>query len=100
MAGSTSLRVKIILRVVATLIGAVIAFYAARLASTSALNRWYVPQLIKESPHDGQVGLGLFMTALYGGCASAVIVLAFGVLWIARTIRHPGIREPNRIREQ
>src|SRR6185312_10833733 len=63
-------------RVVATLVGAAIAFYIGFVASEAAFEYWYVPSAVKESPHDGQIGLSVFVGSAYCACACAIIVLA------------------------
>lgn len=78
---------KISLKVLATLFGAAVAFCVGLFVTGAAYNHWEVPRLVKEAPHDGQIGLAGFVVSLYGACAGAIIVLAFGIRWIVKTTR-------------
>jgi hypothetical protein len=80
---------KIALRVLATLFAAAAAFCVGFYVTGAASQHWDVPRLIKEAPHDGQIGLAGFVVSLYGACASAIVVLAFGIRWIVNTTRGP-----------
>lgn len=80
-------RTKILLRVLGTLLATAIAFCVGFIATGWAYNRWYVPDLVKQYPHDGQIGLAIFVTSLYGACVCAVIVLVLGTVWIVKKSR-------------
>lgn len=78
-------------RLVATLLAAAIAFYIGFVATEAAFDYWYVPGAVKEAPHDGQIGLSVFVGSAYCACACAIIVLAFGTLWTLRAARRSRI---------
>jgi len=78
---------NISLRILATLIAATVASYFGFIVSGIAVQHCYVTHATKELHSDGQAGLGIFVGALYGGCAAGIVVLAFGTLCIVRTIR-------------
>ena len=82
---------KISLKVLATFLGAAVAFCVGFFITGAAYDHWCLPRLIKEAPHDGQIGLASFVTSLYGGCACAIVVLALGIWWIVKTTRRSNV---------
>ena len=54
-------------------------------------NEWYLPRLAKESPHDGQIGLGAVVLGFYGAWAFAAVVLVLGTIWTVNAARRPRI---------
>ena len=56
-------------------------------ATDAVYERWYVPDLVKEYPHDGQRGLAVFATAFSGACICALVVFIVGTIWTIRTSR-------------
>ena len=83
---------RVVIRTVATLVSAPIAFYLGFIVAGMAYQHWCEPRLIKESPHDGQIGLSAFVMALYGGSACAVVVLAFGTYWTIKAIQRSRVQ--------
>ena len=82
---------KISLKVLAIFLSAAVAFCLGFFITGAAYDHWEVPRLIKETPHDGQIGLAGFVVSLYGACVCAVIVLAFGIWWIVKTTRRSNV---------
>ena len=81
------MRVRIFLRVIATLVATAIAFCAGFLGGVLVFNQWYFPRLAKEYPHDGQIGLGAVVLGFDGAWALAAIVFVLGTIWTVRTAR-------------
>jgi len=79
---------KKFVKLAATLVATVIASCVGFAAAGAAYERWYVPDLVKKYPHDGQLGLEVFAAAIFGACICAFIVLVIGTVWTARTTRH------------
>jgi hypothetical protein len=71
--------VKIALRVAATLLASGVGFVAAAFITGVILDRWYVPKWIEQNPHDGQIGLAVFVRSLDVGCAVAFAILLLGL---------------------
>lgn len=86
-----NMRVKILLRAIATLVATAIAFCAGFLGGTLVFNQWYFPRLAKQYPHDGQIGLGGVVLGFYGAWAFAAIVLVLGTIWTVNAARRSRI---------
>lgn len=72
---------KLALRLAATLGMSVLAFCAGFLLTSAYYNHYVVPELVKQYPHDGQIGLGGFMGAMNVAFMSAIVVLLVGIVW-------------------
>jgi hypothetical protein len=79
---------KLSLKVVSTVLVAGFASCVGFILTEVLYVRWFVPGLVKESPHDGQIGLAVWVTALYGASVCGVVVLCFGIFWTIRTSKH------------
>ena len=78
---------KVSLKILSTLLMAGAASCVGFVLTRVVYVHWFVPGLMRESPHDGQIGLAGFVTALYGACIFGVVALCFGFLWTVRTSR-------------
>jgi len=76
---------NVLLRITVTLLMTAAASYLGFVVTKLLYERWEVYHEV--SGFDGQVGLGIFVTALYGACVCGVVVLCFGILWTVRTVR-------------
>ena len=45
---------------------------------------WVMPGWVREAPHDGQLGLGLFMYAMSGGFIGGIASVILGIILILR----------------
>jgi len=70
------------LRLAITLGATVVTFFLGYFATSAAYKRWVVPEWVRQYPHDGQIGLAVFLSALKYAGISAAIVLFLGILWI------------------
>lgn len=77
----------IALKVISTLLAAGLASCVGFILTKFLYLQWMVAGLVKESPHDPQIGLAVWVTALYGASICGVVVLCFGILWTVRTSR-------------
>jgi hypothetical protein len=75
---------SVLMRITATLVMTVAGSYLGFIVTKLLYERWEVSHEV--SRYDGQVGLGVFVTALYGACICGVVVLCFGILWTVRTV--------------
>jgi hypothetical protein len=82
-----SSRSKAIEGIAATLGLTVVAFIVGFIVSGWVCNRLVVPGLIREYPHDGQIGLAVAVDSFYGACALALIVFIVGIVWTVRRFR-------------
>lgn len=78
---------KILLKLLATLLASAIAFFVAMFAGNIYCDRWLVPAWMKQYPHDGQLGLGVFVFAFLWGLAGGGLVLIAGIVWTVKTSR-------------
>lgn len=80
---------RIFLKLLGTLLASGFGFCGGFLAVAAYYNKWVVPQWVKEYPHDGQLGLAVFVHAINGGAIGAVIVFIIGIFWTVRTSLKP-----------
>jgi hypothetical protein len=78
---------KIALKVTATLLATAIAFCLGGWAGAAYCDHWVMPGLVKQYPHDGQLGLEVMMYAINGGFLAALIILVIGVTLTVKTSR-------------
>ena len=76
---------NVLLRITVTVLMTAAASYLGFVVTKLLYGRWEVSHEV--SRYDGQIGLGIFVTALYGACVCGVVVLCFGILWTVRTVR-------------
>jgi 4-hydroxybenzoate polyprenyltransferase len=79
--------VKGAIRFVVSIVASLAAFCAGFSANDFIYSRWYVPTQVKQYPHDGQIGLKVFVHGLYCGFACWVLVLVLGAIWIKKASR-------------
>ena len=75
---------KVKRRLAATFVVSLIAFSVGFHVTDTWYGRWVLPDLVKQYPHDGQVGFAAAMAALTGGCLCFIAVLAIGILWTVK----------------
>jgi hypothetical protein len=80
---------KITLRIVATLFAAAAAFCAGFILAGAYYDRWLVPGLVKKYPHDGQIGLEIFVRSMDVAYLSAAAVFLIGIIWTVKTSKRP-----------
>jgi hypothetical protein len=78
---------KISLRAALTALSGLVAFCLGFVVSMYAYDRWVVPGLVKQYPHDGQIGLALFGAGAEGGLLCAAIALVVGTVWTFEAVR-------------
>jgi hypothetical protein len=78
---------KVGFKIVVTLMATAVSFVLGALAGGTACERWVIPGWVKQYPHDGQLGLGVFMYEVLGGLAAALIVLVAGIVWTVQELR-------------
>jgi hypothetical protein len=72
----------------ATLAATLIGFCLGAFAVAAYCNRVLVPAWVKQYPHDGQIGLAVFVYAINGGALVSLIVLLIGIVWTAVKASH------------
>ena len=80
---------KLALKMLGTLLATAVAFYVGFVGRGIYFQRYVVPGLVKQSPHDGQIGLENFTTSLDWGAVAAAIVLVTGIVLTIRSTRRP-----------
>jgi ABC-type Fe3+ transport system permease subunit len=78
---------KVSLKILATLSATAIALCLGFVVTRKVYERWYAPGLVKKYPHDGQIGLDVFVASLNVACISALLALVIGTIWIVTTTR-------------
>lgn len=76
---------KLSSKIAATLLATVVGFCLGGYAAAFYCDRWVMPGLIKQYPHDGQLGLEVMMYAANGAFAAGLFVLLAGIVWIVKT---------------
>jgi len=85
---------KIALKLVATVLATTIAFCIGGWAGAAYCDHWVMPGLVKQYPHDGQLGLEMMMYAINGGLIAGFIVLVIGIAWMVKTTKRPSDLQP------
>jgi hypothetical protein len=64
-----------------TLVATLAAFCLGAIAVGTFCEKVLVPIWVKQYPHDGQIGLAVFVYAFYGGVAAGLAALVVGIIW-------------------
>ena len=76
---------KVLLKVAASLLATAGAFCIGAYAGMWYCNRWIMPGLEKQYPHDGQLGSEMVVYAVNSGLFAALLTLIAGIIWIIKT---------------
>ena len=82
-----SVRSRIILRALTTVLATLAAFPLGAYLGGMYCQRFVVPGWVVKYPHDGQIGLGVFVYAGFGAMSLAIVVFVCGCIWTARTAK-------------
>lgn len=74
-------------RAAITFVAGIVGFCLGFIATAAYCNLMLVPGWVKQYPHDGQIGLAVFVYGLNGGLVVGLIALLAGAVWTVKGLR-------------
>jgi hypothetical protein len=80
-----------LLRLIVIIIATAFGFCVGFLAGGKICEWWVLPGWVKEYPHDGQLGLGVFGYACFGGLIGAVLAVVVTIWCVISVAKRPKV---------